>query len=71
MTVPVVQMPAEELLGFLVGEDAAVGRARRREGRHDSGITVHPAKLIEMFNAQAFGDQAVRSEGFYQRHIAS
>jgi hypothetical protein len=54
------QVPAEKPSRFLVGEDAAVGD----EGRHDSGITVHPAKLVEMFGAKALGDQAVGGECF-------
>ncbi len=50
------KVSAEELSRLLVGEDAAVGPAGGREGSHHPRITVHPAKLVEMLVAQAFGD---------------
>ena len=66
MTLPVVQVPAEELQRLFVGEDATVLHARGCEGYHHPGITVHPAKLIEVLVAQALGEQAVRTKPFYQ-----
>ena len=66
MTLSVVQVPAEELQRLFVGEDATVLHARGCEGYHHPGITVHPAKLIEVLVAQALGEHAVRTKPFYQ-----
>jgi hypothetical protein len=64
VTLSVVQVPAEELQRLFVGEDATVLHARGCEGYHHPGITVHPAKLIEVLVAQALGEQGGRYETF-------
>jgi hypothetical protein len=60
------QVFAEELLCLVIGAKAA-------ERCHDSGIIMHPAKLVQILDTLAFRDQAVcakSDDGFHTCQIA-